>query len=104
MLVITVLGALINGLANYALIFGNFGLPALGLTGSGIASVTTSIFILARSSSTRGASALAPYDLWRRFHLPTGKRLPRWLSLGWPIGSDDRRRGRAFTAASVMMG
>ncbi|KQQ91100.1 MATE family efflux transporter [Aureimonas sp. Leaf324] len=104
-LVITVLGALINGLANYALIFGNFGLPALGLTGSGIASVTTSVFILAALVVyTRVLPALAPYDLWRRFHLPDWEAFAEVARLGWPIGATIVAEVGLFTAASVMMG
>ncbi len=104
-LVITVLGALINALANYALIFGNFGLPALGLTGSGIASVTTSVFILAALVVyTRVLPALAPYDLWRRFHLPDWEAFAEVARLGWPIGATIVAEVGLFTAASVMMG
>ncbi len=103
-LVITVL-ALINALANYALIFGNFGLPALGLTGSGIASVTTSIFILAALVVyTRALPALAPYELWRRFHLPDWEAFAEVARLGWPIGATIVAEVGLFTAASVMMG
>ncbi len=104
-LAITVLGALFNALANYALIFGNFGLPALGLTGSGIASVTTSIFILAALVVyTRAVPALATYDLWRRFHLPDWEAFREVARLGWPIGATIVAEVGLFTAASVMMG
>lgn len=104
-LLITVVGALLNGVANYGLIFGNFGLPALGLTGSGIASGTTSIFIFAALVAyTRSVSALAPYDLWRRFHLPDWEAFREVARLGWPIGATIVAEVGLFTAASVMMG
>ncbi|HBB82791.1 MAG TPA: MATE family efflux transporter, partial [Sulfitobacter sp.] len=38
---ITLLAAVINAMANYALIFGNWGAPELGVMGAAVASVTT---------------------------------------------------------------
>ncbi|RIY03336.1 MATE family efflux transporter [Aureimonas flava] len=104
-LVATVAGAIVNAFANYALIFGHFGLPALGLTGSGIASVTTSAFVLlSLIAYTRAVPAFAPYDLWRRFHLPDWEALREVARLGWPIGATIVAEVGLFTAASVMMG
>jgi MATE family multidrug resistance protein len=40
---IAVMAAAVNGLANYALIFGHWGAPELGLLGAAIASVTTQV-------------------------------------------------------------
>ena len=40
-LFVTVFGALVNAVANYALIFGNWGAPELGLEGAAIASLVT---------------------------------------------------------------
>jgi MATE family, multidrug efflux pump len=44
---ITLVSALVNGLANYALIFGNWGAPEMGLAGAAIASVLTQFVGLA---------------------------------------------------------
>jgi MATE family multidrug resistance protein len=44
---ITALAILVNALGNYALVFGNFGLPALGLEGSALASNVTAWWMLA---------------------------------------------------------
>jgi multidrug resistance protein, MATE family len=41
-MVIMVLAVVFNALANYALIFGNFGMPALGIQGSGLATTLSS--------------------------------------------------------------
>ncbi len=102
---ITLLGAGLNALFNYILVFGHFGAPALGLTGSGIASVGTSIatflLLLAYTSRARG---LEVFDIWRRFHAPDWPAFREVLRLGWPIGATILAEVGLFTAASVMMG
>ncbi len=42
-LLVTAISLVVGLLANYALVFGHFGLPALGLRGSALASVTVSV-------------------------------------------------------------
>ncbi|KTR05466.1 multidrug transporter MatE [Aureimonas ureilytica] len=102
---ITLLGAGLNALFNYILVFGHFGAPALGLTGSGIASVGTSIatflLLLAYTSRARG---LEVFDIWRRFYAPDWPAFQEVLRLGWPIGATILAEVGLFTAASVMMG
>src|SRR5215218_3398726 len=44
-LVVTVLGLLINALLNWALIFGHWGAPRMGMVGSAIASLSTTILM-----------------------------------------------------------
>ena len=44
-LVVSLSGLAVNALANYALIFGNFGAPAMGLNGAGIATTLTASFM-----------------------------------------------------------
>ncbi|WP_244630942.1 MATE family efflux transporter [Aureimonas sp. ME7] len=104
-LVITLFGALLNGLANYALIFGHFGMPALGLTGSGIASVSTSTFIvLCLVAYTRATPIFAAFEVWRRFFQPDWQMFREVALLGWPIGATILAEVSLFTATSVMMG
>ncbi len=102
---ITLLGAGLNALFNYILVFGHFGAPALGLTGSGIASVGTSIatFLLLLAYTSR-AQGLEVFDIWRRFHAPDWPAFREVLRLGWPIGATILAEVGLFTAASVMMG
>ena len=45
--VITGLGVIVNAAGNYIFVFGHFGAPALGLEGSAVSSVTTSVIIFA---------------------------------------------------------
>src|SRR5690606_33463296 len=43
--VITGLGVIVNAIGNYAFVFGNLGAPALGLEGSALSSVVTSLIV-----------------------------------------------------------
>ena len=43
---ITLLAIFVNGFGNYALVFGHFGAPALGLEGSALSSILTSLAVL----------------------------------------------------------
>lgn len=101
----TILGALLNAGFVYALIFGHFGMPALGVVGAAWASVGTSLFI---------ALLLLGYTLWspglRHYELYAGIWRPDWpafrevLRLGWPIGATIIAEVGLFTASSMMMG
>ncbi|MEP0249755.1 MAG: MATE family efflux transporter, partial [Roseobacter sp.] len=82
---ITLLAALINGLANYALIFGNWGAPELGLKGAAIASLLTQtvsllgVIIYARLT-------LPEHNLFQRLWRMDRQMLVKVFLLGWPIG------------------
>ena len=69
-LVVTLLGIGLNALADYALMFGNFGFPRLGLDGAGIASALVNTFMfLALLAFVLGDRRLRRYRLlgllWR---------------------------------------
>jgi MATE family multidrug resistance protein len=100
---ITVVAAVVNALANYALIFGNWGAPELGLQGAALASVVTQcvslvgVVVYAQVSLPEHALFqrlwnVDPYMLWRVFRL------------GWPIGLTSLSEVGLFAATSVMMG
>jgi MATE family multidrug resistance protein len=44
-LVVTVVAIAVNGLVDYALMFGHFGFPAMGLDGAGVASAGVGVFM-----------------------------------------------------------
>ena len=104
-LVATIASAILNGLVNYALIFGNWGAPALGLQGAGVATVT---------SSSLSMLALWLYAVYqpeiRKFEIHVRLWRPDWpaffevLHLGWPISMTIIAEVALFAAASVMMG
>lgn len=104
-LLMTVIGALANAALNYVLVFGHLGFPALGLPGSGIASViTSSLVLLLLVAYTRRAEFLRRYELYDRFWRFDATAFKDVLRLGWPIGATILAEVALFTAASVMMG
>lgn len=81
---ITVLAAITNALVNYALIFGNWGAPELGVTGAAIASVATQLVSLV-GIVIYARLALPEHDLFRRLWGADWDMLKRVFQLGWPI-------------------
>jgi MATE family multidrug resistance protein len=99
----TVLSALANVLVNYALIFGNWGAPELGLTGAAIASVVTqSIAML--GMMTYAVSVLPEHALFQRLWRPDWEMFARVFRLGLPIGLTLLSEVTLFAASAVMMG
>ena len=100
---ITVLAALTNGLANYALIFGNWGAPELGLVGAAIASVATQIVSLA-AIVIYAVRVLPEHTLFRRFWRADWDMLKQVFRLGVPIGLTMLSEVSLFAASAFMMG
>lgn len=105
-----VIGVLIGGIfanafLNWALIFGNLGLPALGLIGAGIAStlVNTLMFILAASYVAR-ARGLKRLAIFGRFWRSDWQKFREVLALGLPIGITRLLEAGSFSTALFLMG
>jgi multidrug resistance protein, MATE family len=93
----------LNALLNWALIFGNWGAPELGIRGAAIASVVLQIAGLAALVLyTRAATP--QYALFQRFWRPTATRFARVFRLGWPIGLTNLAEVGLFSASAFMMG
>lgn len=94
-----------NALADYALIFGHFGLPALGLRGSGMATASSSAFafftLLIFIQINRDLRA---YRILRRFARPVGAKLAESFRLGLPIGMTMIFEAMLFNAMTLVMG
>jgi MATE family multidrug resistance protein len=105
LLAVIVAGALVNGLLNYLLIFGNYGFPALGVPG---AAVATSIANLAMAALLVAyavlAPALRPYAVLARLWRPDWDAFREIVRLGWPIGATIIAEVGLFVTAALMMG
>ncbi|MDW3222651.1 MAG: MATE family efflux transporter [Paracoccaceae bacterium] len=100
---ITVLSAVVNAIVNYALIFGNWGAPELGIAGAAIASVTTQVIALIGIVIYARAS-LPEHLLFQRLWRADWKMLARVFRLGWPIGLTGLSEVGLFAASAMMMG
>jgi MATE family multidrug resistance protein len=102
-----VMGASIvfNAVADYTLIFGHFGFPKLGLTGSGIASSCSFIFgFCTMLLVIRWTPALRKYRILRRFQRPHWEKLAEVFRLGMPIGLTTIFEAMLFNSATLLMG
>ncbi len=100
---ITILTAILNAILNYALIFGNFGLPELGLAGAAIASVLMQLAGLAIMVAYI-QRALPSHVLFQRIWRRDPEAFAAVFRLGWPIGLANLAESGLFSASAVMMG
>ena len=99
------IGNAIHVVANYALIFGHFGMPALGLTGAAIASsITTSFFALGLAVWAYGFRLFdGAWRAWDRVSFSL-RGLLRVARLGVSVGGQVWLEGTAFSIAAMMAG
>jgi MATE family multidrug resistance protein len=94
-----------NGFINYALIFGKFGLPALGLQGAGIGSASASLFMfLGLSAVVLLDRRFRRYRLFGRFWRPDWERFREIWRIGLPIAITLGLEVTVFAAAAFLMG
>lgn len=92
-------------IGNYALVFGNLGAPAMGLEGSALAAVITSVFTLAAYIIVIFAIRdLAKYRIFWRFWSPDWARFAKLVKLGTPVSLMVLAEAGIFNGAAFMMG
>ena len=104
-LIVGLVAVVFNALFNYALIFGKFGLPALGLLGAGIGSAAANLLMFVGM-----ALVVALHPRFRRYHLfgrlwhADWERFREVWRLGLPIAVTLALEVTIFNAAVFLMG
>ncbi|MCH2486850.1 MAG: MATE family efflux transporter [Erythrobacter sp.] len=102
---ITAGGIGVNALANYAFIFGNFGMPELGLRGAGVATIITTLATLAAYViAIRLDPRLHRYRIFGRWWAPDWVRFWQIVRIGTPIALTITAEAGIFGAAAFLMG
>lgn len=100
---VTLAALVMNAVVNYALIFGNFGAPEMGIEGAALASILTHALQMV---------ALMIYAQWKRPDMalfqriwkPDGEIMKQVFRLGLPIGGAALAESGLFVSSSIMMG
>jgi len=103
--IIIVMGILLNIVANYGLMFGNFGLPRLGLAGTGWATCIVHWFMficIALYVATK--NPYRAYGVLRKLRTPDFGYFRELLRVGLPIGGSIGLEVTLFSATAFLIG
>jgi len=104
-LLVMALTVLFNVAGDYALIFGHFGAPRLGIVGSGTASASSFVFeFLAMTAVVALTPKLRAYRIFRRFHRPHWEKLVENYRLGMPMTVTFMFEAGLFFSSNLIMG
>lgn len=94
----------INTILNYGLIFGNLGMPAMGIKGCGLATVISWVcFFLMVATYIRLSQSALNRSFFQTFFLPNIKILWQILKIGIPIGLGITSEFLVFTAITLFI-
>jgi multidrug resistance protein, MATE family len=103
-MMVDILSAILNGVLDYLLIFGNFGFPELGIAGAGLATVTALWFrVIVYAGLMTRRKYRGKFALWRGRHF-NGPLMRRLLHYGGPNGLQMFIEVFAFTLYLLLMG
>ncbi|MDZ4700910.1 MAG: MATE family efflux transporter [Rhodothermales bacterium] len=103
--VITLMGLGLNIVANYVLMYGKLGFPALGVVGAGYASATVFwvmcgvLAMLARRHPT-----LKPFAVFTKLRKPDREYFGKLFRIGWPIGALHGVEAGLFAITALLIG
>jgi MATE family multidrug resistance protein len=104
-LMTTLAAAALNGVLNYALIFGNWGAPAMGIEGAALASLGSALLsMVLLLALTNWHPALAPHAILKRFWRSDWLAFREVVKVGWPIGVSILAEFGLFSMSAIMMG
>ncbi len=104
-MVVMLAGVAFNALGDYALIFGAFGLPAMGLRGAGIATALTNLgLFLGLLGFVLRDRRFRRYHVLGRFWRPDWVRFGEIFRLGLPIGMTLVMEVGLFASAGFLIG
>ena len=104
-MILAFVGLAINALLNWVLIYGHFGMPAMGGAGCGWATgIGMWVALLALVAWTARAPAYQSYYLWQSWTLPSWAVQKRLLLLGLPMGGAGLAEVAAFSSVAVLVG
>ena len=103
--IVSAIGIVLNALLCWALIFGRFGLPALGMFGGGLGSSIVWLFLaLTLAGVIVTDRRTRRFRLFGRWWRPDWSRFRQIWRLGLPIGLTMAFEGAVFGAAAYLMG
>jgi MATE family multidrug resistance protein len=104
-MVLALLGLGINALLNWVLIYGRFGMPAMGGAGCGWATgIGMWVALMALVTWTARAPVYRPYYIWHSWTPPSWAVQKRLLRLGLPMGGAGLAEVAAFSSVAVLVG